>query len=164
MRVDGVAASAAVIIVLAGDKIQIQDSAYMMIHDPGFAVMFAYLDLPTLESWVAELKTVKQGIADTYASKTGISVERINKMMNETTWMSANEAVKLGFADEVLSAGRDANGASESQTANASMLKNYMNVPVALLNLQISEPVQKNVADELSEEEQSFVDEIQLNL
>ncbi|MBA4375828.1 MAG: peptidase S14 [Anaerolinea sp.] len=167
MKVVGLAASAAVVIVLAGDRIYIQDTAYMMIHDPAFAVFMAYLDISTLKSWLAELETIKQGIQDTYVSKTGISAEKINRMMSETTWLTANEAVKLGFADEVLSAGRDAQG-SESVSAaqaNASVLKNYMNVPAALLNQQASEPVQKIVADdELSEEEQRLSDEVELNL
>jgi len=165
MKVTGVAASAAVVVVLAGDRIQIMDTAYIMIHDPAFAVMFAYLDIETLRTWLAELEVTKKGIAETYASKTGLSVDRINKMMADTTWFSASEAVKFGFADEIITAGRDGSGGGESNQANNSILKNYMNVPAALLNRQTSEPVQVNATQKpLTQEEQRLRDEIELNL
>lgn len=165
MKVTGVAASAAVVVVLAGDRVLIQDTAYMMIHDPAFAVMFAYLDIETLRSWLSELETVKKGIADTYSTKTGISLDRINKMMADTTWFSANEAVKFGFADEVLTTGRDGSGGGETNQVNNSILKNYVNVPAALLNRQTSEPVQVIVAQKpLTQEEQRLRDQIELNL
>ncbi len=164
IKVIGIAASAAVAIVLAGDKIMIQDTAYMMIHDPLFEVMFASLDIETMETLLACLKTTKTGLADTYASHTGISVERINKMMTETTYLSANEAVKLGFADEVIHIGKEALHESEAVAkANASLLKNYMNVPAALLN-QASEPVQSAADEDLPEDEQRLRDEISLTL
>ncbi|BCY18684.1 hypothetical protein hrd7_25330 [Leptolinea sp. HRD-7] len=164
IKVIGMAASAAVAIVLAGDKILIQDTAYMMIHDPLFEVMYATLDIETLESWLACLKTTKTGLADTYANRTGISVDRINRMMTDTTYLSANEAVKMGFADEVLHIGKEAMQESEAVAkANAALLKNYMNVPEALLN-QASEPVQSAAVVDLPEDEQRFRDEINFYL
>lgn len=157
VKIDGLAASAAVIVALACDRILIQDTAYMMIHDPGYAVFLAYLDIETMEGLINTLKPIKAGIADTYASKTGISVDRINKMMSEETWMNANKAVDLGFADEVMTAGRDPfieeDGGKNTNQANLSALKNYRNVPAALLN-QLppcggsgSEPVQSSVSN-----------------
>ncbi len=166
MKITGLAASAAVAIVLAGDKILIQDTAFMMIHDPSLEIFMASLDLGTMKSLVSYLETVKQSIQDTYAAKTGISTSRIEKMMTDSTWLSANDAVKFGFADEVISAGRDAagnTGLAGVTAQNQALLKNYVNVPAVLLNC-IDEPVQENVAEQLSEEEQRLSDEVNLNL
>ncbi len=164
MKVVGLAASAAVVIVLAADRILIQDTAYMMIHDPAFVVFLAYLDIGTLKSWLAELETIKQGIQDTYSSKTGISTERISKMMSDTTWLSAHEAVKLGFADEVIGAGRDAAADTAARAANTALLKNYVNVPASLLDAKVDEPVQETTVGQMTEEEQRLADEINLSL
>lgn len=141
VRIDGLAASAAVIIALAGDRIQIQDSAYMMIHDPGYSVFMAWLDVETMQGLINTLKPIKAGIADTYAAKTGLSVERINKLMSDETWMNAQKAVDLGFADEILTTGRDVlpetgeGEGSNARNANLNLLKNYRNVPAVLMNL-----------------------------
>ncbi len=138
VKIDGIAASAAVVVALAGDRILIQDTAYMMIHDPGFSVFWAWLDIATLEGMVDTLKSVKGGILDTYAAKTGIGAERIGRMMADETWMSANEAVKLGFADEVVGGER----AAQNNQAMQNALKNYMHVPAGLLNMKQPEPVE----------------------
>lgn len=141
VRIDGLAASAAVIIALAGDRIQIQDSAYMMIHDPGYSVFMAWLDVETMQGLIDTLKPIKAGIADTYATKTGLSVDRINKLMSDETWMNAQKAVDLGFADEILTTGRDVTPStgegegSNARNANLNLLKNYRNVPAVLMNL-----------------------------
>lgn len=138
VKIDGMAASAAVVVALAGDRIQIQDTAYMMIHDPGFSVFWAWLDIETMEGMVTTLKSVKAGILDTYVVKTGISAERMGRMMTDETWMSANEAVKLGFADEVIGGERAPLDNQEMQNA----LKNYMHVPAGLLNIAQPKPVE----------------------
>ncbi len=150
-RIDGIAASAAVVVALAAEVVRIQDTAYMMIHDPGVSVMMAYLDVGTLEGLLAMLKSVRQGILDTYATKTGISHDRLGRMMTDETWMSANEAVKFGFADEVIG-GSQTGGEGTAASNNANLLKNYVHVPAVLLN-RASEPVQSTVAvPELSDE------------
>jgi ATP-dependent Clp protease, protease subunit len=129
VRIDGMCASAAVGVALAGDVIKMQDTAYLMIHDPAYNVFFASLNIETLSAWLDTLKTFKAGLVDTYGSRTGLSPERLSKMMTEETWMSASEAVKLGFADEVITGGKTADK-NESVT-NA--LKNYLHVPAALI-------------------------------
>ena len=117
-RIDGLAASAAVIIAMAGQKVRIMDTAYMMIHDPAIVVFLAMLDIATLDQLHTQLKTIKTGIADTYANKTGLSAERISRMMADETWMSAREAVNYGFASEVIDGGQkekpaQSNGAAQ---------------------------------------------------
>lgn len=157
-RIDGLAASAAVVVALAADTIKIQDTAYMMIHDPAVVVFLAYLDIKTLDGLSAFLKTIRKGILDTYAIRTGISDDRLKRMMEDETWMSANDAVELGFADEVITGKPAAN--IQDGIKNLSILKNYGNVPEAILN-RIAEPVQ-TVANEESDEVKRLRDEVRI--
>lgn len=132
-RIDGVCASAATMVALAADKITMQDSAFFMIHDPSYALLFADLNIEDLEGMLDTLKTVKTSLLDVYSTRTGLSHERLGKMMRDETWMSASDAVKFGFADETISGGKPANLVPKT-------FQNYANVPAALLNVQ-TEPV-----------------------
>lgn len=168
-RIDGMAASAAVIIAMAGQKVRIMDSAYMMIHDPAVIVMFAMLDIDTLGRLHDQLKTIKTGIADTYASKTGLSVEKISRMMADETWMSAREAVSLGFATEIIDGGQKQPANALTNMAYVNALKTYVNVPQALRSAeapdlrQLSESVDDNDSTLWNEHEvQSLRDEIKV--
>ncbi len=129
-RVDGVAASAAVAVVMAAGRIKMMDSAYMMIHDPSVVVFLAQLDIETLTSLRDELKSIKDGIVPIYAERTGLSEDKLNHMMADETWMSAREAVELGFADEVITAGQKR---PIENVAFVNCLKNYAHVPPALM-------------------------------
>jgi ATP-dependent Clp protease protease subunit len=129
VRIDGLAASAAVIVAMAGQKVRIMDTAYMMIHDPAFVVFCAALDIETLGTWYNELVSIKRGIVDTYAGKTGLKPEKLGRMMADETWMSAQEAVDLGFADEVIKGGQ---APAAGNTAIVNALHDYKNVPAAL--------------------------------
>lgn len=145
-RIEGIAASAAVIVAMAGSDVKIMDSAYMMIHDPYVVFMMAALNIEDLGKLKDELKSIKEGIASTYATKTGLSVEKVSKMMADETWMSANEAVKFGFADEVIKGG---NG-EKKNVAYVNALRNFVNVPPELLNSAEQQvDVKKREADRL---------------
>lgn len=137
VRIDGMAASAAVIVAMAGQKVRIMDTAYMMIHDPAVVVFMAMLDIETLSRLHDQLKAIKTGIADTYAQRTGMSPDRISKMMADETWMSAKEAVGFGFATEIIEGGQKP--ATMTNLAFVNALKTYVNVPQALA--LSSEPV-----------------------
>jgi ATP-dependent Clp protease, protease subunit len=138
VRVEGMAASAAVIVAIAGKSVQMMDSAYMMIHDPAVAVFFATLDIEMLGKLRDDLKSIKDGIVPAYAAKTGMSEEKIARMMTNETWMSAREAKDYGFADEVLQGGQKARN-QITNLAYVNALQSYENVPPELLNLSSSE-------------------------
>lgn len=138
VRIDGLAASAAVIVAMAGKTVKIMDTAYMMIHDPAFVVLGAVLDIETLGGWYNELTAVKAGIVNTYASRTGLKPEKLSKMMTTTTWMSAAEAVEYGFADAIIEGGQKAAANLLQNAAIVNALRNYQNVPAELL--ENSEP------------------------
>jgi ATP-dependent Clp protease protease subunit len=132
VRVEGMAASAAVAVAISGKSVQMTDASYMMIHDPAVVVFMAQLDIETLGRLREDLKSIKDGIIPAYAQKTGISEERISNMMTKETWMSAREAVSLGFADEVITGGQK----PASQLTNLAYVNvmNYENIPPELLN------------------------------
>lgn len=128
MRVDGLAASAATIVLMAGDVIKAQDSAYIMIHDPEVMVLGTEHEL---KSALDLLKTIKLGIVDGYVNRTGLNSEKLSKMMSSETWMTAQQAKELGFVDEVI-VGPDKNFDDYRQPAFLNALSLYRSVPAEL--------------------------------
>jgi len=130
VKIDGLAASAAVMVALGGDVIKIQVSAYMMIHEAAVGLL-GYFNVATLKDLIDELKVINGGIVEAYVAKTRMEAEKLNKMMSEETWMTASEAVAYGFADEIISGSSKA----ASQVTNfANQLKTtYVNIPQGLL-------------------------------
>lgn len=139
VQIDGMAASAAVIVAISGKRLDIMDSAYMMIHDPAVVVLLATLDIQTLGKLRDDLQTIKNGIVPAYAKKTGLSEERISAMMKRETWMSASEAVGLGFADSVIEGGQKTKSNFQN-VAYVNVLQSYQNVPPALTAQTSAEP------------------------
>lgn len=99
IKVSGLAASIASVIAMAGDKIVITPGSTMMIHK---ASMLAMGTADDLNKAIEMLETCEEGIVSIYADRTGQSTEDIQTMMNDETWMSAEKAVELGFADAVV--------------------------------------------------------------
>lgn len=94
--VDGLAASIASIIAMAGDEVLMPENAMMMIHDPSSAVWGTAEEMKKLAE---TLDKVKSTLVSVYARKTGLSHEEVGVMMADETWMTAEEAVSKGFAD-----------------------------------------------------------------
>jgi ATP-dependent Clp protease, protease subunit len=140
VKIDGLAASAAVMVALGGDAIKMQISAYMMIHEAAVGIM-GYFNIDDMKELIDELKVINAGIVDAYASKTKMDSEKLQKMMNEETWMTASEAVAYGFVDEIITAGekKSAEGKQQKLSNYANALKHYVNVPKALLQTQPEE-------------------------
>lgn len=99
VKVDGKAMSAASVIAMAGDEIYMSPVAVLMIHNP---LTYAYGNMHDLRKTADVLDTIKDSIINAYATKTGRSRNKISQMMDDETWMSANVAVKEGFADSVM--------------------------------------------------------------
>lgn len=98
VHVDGLAASIASIIAMAGDVVHMPSNAMMMIHNPWTG---AYGNAEELRKIADTLDKIRESSIAVYQEKTGLSEKKIIEMMDEETWMSAKEAKKLGFADEV---------------------------------------------------------------
>lgn len=99
IKIDGIAASAASVIAMAGDHVQMSPTAVLMIHNPATAVFGEAVDL---QGAIEMLGEIKESIINAYEQKTQLSRTKIAHMMDAETWFSANKAVELGFADEVL--------------------------------------------------------------
>ncbi|NPV30651.1 MAG: Clp protease ClpP [Firmicutes bacterium] len=99
--VDGLAASAASIVAMAGDIVKMPANAMMMIHNPTIGLL-GYYTAEEMEKFAEQLEAVKESIINAYMSKTGLDRKTLSKMMDKETWMTGEEAVEKGFADEVL--------------------------------------------------------------
>lgn len=99
VKIDGLAASAASMIAMAGDEILMSPVSTMMIHNP---VASAYGNTEEMEKVIDMLGEIKESILNAYELKTHLSRTKISHMMDEETWINANKAVELGFADDIL--------------------------------------------------------------
>lgn len=99
VKIDGLAASAASVIAMAGDEILMSPVAMLMIHNPSTLIWGEETDMVKAKEMLSE---VKESIINAYEVKTNLPRNKISKMMDNETWMSSNKAVELGFADKVL--------------------------------------------------------------
>ena len=99
VKIDGIAASAASVIAMAGTKVLMAPTALMMIHNPA---TFAFGDHEDMRRAIEMLDEVKESIINAYEIKTGLSRVKLSHLMENETWMNANKAVELGFADGIL--------------------------------------------------------------
>ncbi|WP_195839388.1 head maturation protease, ClpP-related [Mobiluncus porci] len=96
VRVDGLAASAASVIAMAGEQVIMSPVSMLMIHNPATLAMG---DSDELGRAIEMLGSVKESIINAYQAKTGMSRAKLAKLMDAETWMDARAALELGFAD-----------------------------------------------------------------
>ncbi len=99
VKVDGVAASAASVIAMAGTRVLMAPTALLMIHNPATG---AYGDRADMVKVIEMLDEFKESIINAYELKTGLSRLKIAHLMDQETWMNAGKAIELGFADAIL--------------------------------------------------------------
>lgn len=99
VKIDGLAASAASVIAMAGSSVCMSPVAILMIHNPATVAMG---DTEAMKKAIGMLNEVKESIINAYELKSGMDRAKISKMMDSETWLNAKKAVELGFADEVL--------------------------------------------------------------
>jgi len=99
VKIDSLAASAASVIAMAGDKVSISPVGMLMIHDPS---MIAFGNKRDMEQAIAVLDEVKETIINAYTMKSGLSRNKIGALMSAETWMNSRKALDLGFVDEIL--------------------------------------------------------------
>ena len=99
VKIDGIAASAASVIAMAGTKVLMAPTALMMVHNP---LTVAIGDSEEMQKAVAMLSEVKESIINAYEIKTGLTRARLSHLMDAETWLNANKAIELGFADGIL--------------------------------------------------------------
>ncbi len=99
VKIDGIAASAASVIAMAGTHVLMAPTALMMVHNP---LTVAVGDTEEMQKAIAMLGEVKESIINAYEIKTGLSRAKLSHLMDAETWLSAHKAVELGFADDLL--------------------------------------------------------------
>ena len=99
VKIDGIAASAASVIAMAGTKVLVSPVSMLMIHNPMTA---AFGNSDEMQKAIEMLGSVKDSIINAYEIKTGLSRAKLSHLMDAETWMDANKAVELGFADEIM--------------------------------------------------------------
>lgn len=99
VKIDGIAASAASVVAMAGSTVEISPLGMLMIHNP---MTVSIGDTHEMERTIMFLAEIKESIINAYELKTGLSRAKISRLMDAETWMNAKKAVELGFADSVL--------------------------------------------------------------
>lgn len=98
--IDGLAASAATIVAMAGDKIIMPTNALFMIHNPAIGMSDYYM-ADELMQVAQALKTIKASIIASYKKRCNLSDEELAELMDSETWLSADECLEKGFIDEI---------------------------------------------------------------
>ena len=99
VKIDGIAASAASVIAMAGTKFLMSPVSMLMIHNP---MTVAMGDTAEMQKAIEMLGSVKDSIINAYEIKTGLSRAKLSHLMDAETWMDATKAMELGFADEIM--------------------------------------------------------------
>lgn len=127
VKIDGIAASAASVIAMAGTKVLVSPVSMLMIHNPMTA---AFGNSDEMQKAIEMLGSVKDSIINAYEIKTGLSRAKLSHLMDAETWMDANKAVELGFADEIMQRNSES---EEVPTPAVSMLYSKANVVNSLM-------------------------------
>lgn len=159
VKIDGIAASAASVIAMAGTKVVIAPTALIMIHNPSTS---AYGDHTLMSKTIDILNEIKESIINAYELKTGLSRTVLAHMMEAETWMNANKAIELGFADEMLEdeKKKPSNESYEFQShVFATKLMNKISNKVGTEKKSMPMPMGRNV-DELKDKLKTIKDYI----
>jgi ATP-dependent Clp protease protease subunit len=123
VKIDGIAASAASVIAMAGTRVLMAPTALMMIHNP---MTGAYGNHEDMQKAIGMLDEVKESIINAYEIKTNLTRAKISHLMDNETWMNAKKAIELGFADAILEdakkASNEASYAFSMRTSQLSLL------------------------------------------
>jgi len=110
VKINGMCASAASVVAMAGAEVLMSPVSYMVIHNPS---TIAIGDSDEMLRAKATLDEIKEGIINAYQAKTGLPREEISRLMNEESCFNAQKAVQLGFADDILYAEQDVAASSQ---------------------------------------------------
>lgn len=151
VKIDGIAASAASVIAMAGTKVLMSPVSMMMIHNP---MTFAFGNQEEMAKAIEMLDAVKESIMNAYEIKTGMDRNKISNLMDAETWMDAGKAKELGFSDGTLSRDGVTDEKSEGvmMYSKASVVNSLMDKIAAkcAIEKEVNKPKGRSV-DELTE-------------
>lgn len=99
VKIVGIAASAASVIAMAGDTIEMSPTGLLMIHN---AMGWTFGNTQEHEKQIKSLEQANDSIAKAYQRKTGLPLNEIRQMMKEETWFSCDKAIEFGFVDKEM--------------------------------------------------------------
>lgn len=134
VKIDGLAASAASVIAMAGGDVYMSPVSMLMIHNPS---TIAIGDSEEMLRAKALLDEVKESIINAYGLKTGLSRTKLSHLMDAESWMNANKALELGFADKIMFM------ESETPDLTDSLIFSRMAVTNSLISKLPKQPKQK---------------------
>lgn len=125
VTIDGVAASIASVIAMAGDEIRITEGSHIMVHKPWSMAMG---DAESMRKEADVLDSLESGIIDIYAARTGKNTKQLTDWVSAETWFKGQAAVDAGFADSVIPAKRREN------YARSNIFNSFLHTPVDILD------------------------------
>ena len=150
--VDALAASAASFIAMAGDKIIMNTGSMMMIHK---ASTIAWGNEDEMLEVIEMLKKVDESIISLYVARTGKSAEEIKELLASETWMTADEAVEMGFADEAIAGKTKLSDIVKNALNFTQEVQNAAMQPAMSLKLRLSNKVEDNAESEAEKVEET---------
>lgn len=157
VQIDGLAASAASVVAMAGTHVAMSPTSLLMVHEPWTSASGNAADM---QKAIALLDEVKESIINAYEIKTGLDRGTLAHLMEEETWMNAYRAKELGFCDEVLYTGAEPVEKVSFDFSNKTSAMQVLNLAVAMLpkdesadgaNQCTSAPTAQNCAAEVNE-------------
>lgn len=127
VKIDGIAASAASVIAMAGGEVYVSPVSMIMIHNP---ITIAIGDTEEMSKAIGMLEEVKESIINAYELKTGLSRSKLSHLMDAESWMNAKKSVELGFADYIMFG----NAGEENQPETDGLIFSRMVVTNSILN------------------------------
>ena len=155
VKIDGIAASAASVIAMAGTKVLMAPTALMMIHNPATV---AFGDHEDMQKAIEMLNEVKESIINAYEIKTSLSRAKLSRLMDEETWMNAKKAMELGFTDGLLEDAKKAPAEVEAYASSGKAVDN------ALFNKLAEKAKPKKVEPEPVKPEGRSIDDLKARL
>lgn len=149
VKIDGMAASAASVVAMAGKMVEMAPTALMMIHDP---LTMAWGNKAEMEKTIAILDEVKQSIINAYQIKTGLSRHKISELMSAETWMNAQKALELGFIDRIMRR-------EDAEEGAAALATNSYDFSTRNAQMRVLNMVMEKVHEDEQNEEKTDVDE-----
>ncbi len=166
VKIDGIAASAASVIAMAGTTVLMAPTSLMMIHNPA---TIAFGDHVEMQKAIEMLAEVKESIINAYEIRTGLSRSKISHLMDATTWMNAKKAIELGFADDILEDEKlavidDAPAFSFSNRAYEQVLLNKLTAKAGPVNETKVKEIPEEKPEETEKKEGRSVDTLKQHL
>ena len=142
VKIDGLAASAASVIAMAGTEVQMSPVGMMMLHNPS---TIAWGDSAELKKAISMLDEVKESIINAYEIKTGLPRDKISRLMDNESWFNATKAKELGFIDKIMFSSDE--GENDDEPDNSIVPQAMMFSRIAVQNSLMSKLIQKKESE-----------------